>query len=50
MIQVNMSQIEKYKQKPPAVFIRLVGVNYGTFTIILGKIEVENQKYLNEHP
>ena len=50
MLQVNMSQIDKYKQKPPAVFTRLVGVNYGTFTIILGKIEVENQKYLNEHP
>jgi hypothetical protein len=45
-----MSQIEKYKKMPPAVFTRLVGVNYGTFTIILGKIEVENQKYLSEHP
>ena len=45
-----MNQIEKYKQKPPAVFTRLVGVNYGTFTIILGKIEIENQKYLIEHP
>jgi hypothetical protein len=45
-----MSQFEKYKQKPPQVFSRLVGVNYGTFTIILGKIELELSKYLNEKP
>lgn len=44
-----MSQLEKYKQKPSTVFTRLVGVNYGTFTIILEKIETENQKYLAEH-
>lgn len=45
-----MSQFEIYKKKPPQVFSRLVGVNYGTFTIILGKLELEHQKYLNEKP
>jgi Helix-turn-helix of DDE superfamily endonuclease len=28
----------------------LVGVNYGTFTIISQKIEVQYQKYLAQHP
>jgi len=45
-----MSQFELYKQKPPMVFTRLVGLNYGTFTIILGKLELEQKKYLNEKP
>jgi len=35
-----MSQFNKYKQKSPAVFTRMVGVNYGTFTIILEKLQV----------
>lgn len=45
-----MSQFDIYKQKPAQVFTRLVGVNYGTFTIILGKLELELVKYLNEKP
>lgn len=40
-----MSQFDKYKQKPPAVFTRMVGVNYGTFTIILEKLQVVFYKY-----
>ena len=35
-----MSQFDKYKQKPPAVFTRMVGLNYGTFSIILDKLRV----------
>lgn len=45
-----MSQFKIYKQKPPIVFTRLVGVNYGTFTILLDKLAFEHQKYLNEKP
>jgi hypothetical protein len=45
-----MSQIEIYKQKPPLIFTRLVGVNYGTFSILLSKIESEFTKYLSEKP
>ena len=33
-----MSLYEKYQRKKPAEFIRLVGVNYGTFQIILQKV------------
>ena len=36
-----MSVFEKYQQKRPAEFTRLVGVNYGTFQIILAKLEAE---------
>lgn len=36
-----MSIFEKYKQKSPHEFTRLVGVNYGTFQIILAKLEAE---------
>ena len=36
-----MSVFEKYKQKSPAEFTRLVGVNFGTFQIILAKLEAE---------
>ena len=45
-----MSQFDKYKQKPPAVFTRMVGVNYGTFTIILEKLQVVFYKYQSEKP
>lgn len=43
-----MSQFDKYKQKPPAVFTRMVGVNYGTFSIILDKLQVTFIEYQNE--
>ena len=43
-----MSQSDKYKQKPPAVFTRMVGVNYGTFSIILDKLQVTFIEYQNE--
>ena len=36
-----MSVFEKYKQKSSTEFTRLVGVNYGTFQIILAKLEAE---------
>jgi len=45
-----MSQFEIYKHKPATVFTRLVGVNHGTFAIILAKVESEYKKYLNEKP
>lgn len=45
-----MSQFDKYKQKPPSVFTRMVGVNYGTFTIILEKLEITLVKYQSEKP
>jgi len=45
-----MSQFNKYKQKSPAVFTRMVGVNYGTFTIILEKLQVVLNKYQSEKP
>jgi len=35
-----MSQFDKYKQHPPAFFTRMVGVTYGTFAIILDKLQV----------
>jgi len=40
-----MSVFEKYKMKRPAEFTRLVGVNYGTFEIILKKLENEITRY-----
>lgn len=43
-----MSEFDKYKQKPPAVFTRMVGVNYGTFSIILDKLQVTFIEYQNE--
>ncbi len=36
-----MSVFEKYRMKRPTEFTRLVGVNYGTFQIILEKLENE---------
>jgi hypothetical protein len=43
-----MSQFDKYTKKPPAVFTRMVGVNYGTFTIILEKLQATYISYQNE--
>lgn len=40
-----MSIFEKYKLKRPADFTRLVGVNYGTFNIILAKLKNEIIRY-----
>lgn len=45
-----MSQFDKYKQKPATVFTRMVGVNYGTFSIILEKLQVALSKYQSEKP
>ncbi len=45
-----MSVFEKYKSKRPAEFIRLVGVNYGTFQIILTKLENEITRYKQQKP
>lgn len=36
-----MSVFEKYQQKSPTEFTRLVGVSFGTFQIILQKLEAE---------
>jgi hypothetical protein len=43
-----MSQFDKYKQKPPLVFTRMVGVSYGTFSIILEKLQISFLEYQNE--
>ncbi len=45
-----MSVFEKYKRKRPAEFTRLVGVNYGTFQIILKKLENEITRYKQQKP
>ena len=45
-----MSVFEKYKLKRPAEFTRLVGVNYGTFQIILDKLENEIIRYKQQKP
>lgn len=45
-----MSVFEKYKSKRPAEFTRLVGVNYGTFQIILEKLENEITRYKQQKP
>jgi hypothetical protein len=45
-----MSRFEKYKLKRPSEFTRLVGVNYGTFQIILKKLENEITRYKQEKP
>lgn len=42
-----MSLFDKYKLKRPAEFTRLVGVNYATFMIILGKLQDEIARYRN---
>jgi hypothetical protein len=41
---------EKYKLKRPAEFTRLVGVNFGTFQIILEKLEAEIIRYKQQKP
>ncbi|MGI8788826.1 MAG: helix-turn-helix domain-containing protein [Pyrinomonadaceae bacterium] len=41
---------EKYKSKRPAEFTRLIGVNYGTFQIILEKLEREITRYKQHKP
>jgi hypothetical protein len=46
----RMSVFEKYKMKRPAEFTRLVGVNYGTFEIILKKLENEIARYKSQKP
>lgn len=45
-----MSVFEKYKLKRPAEFTRLVGVNSGTFQIILKKIENEITRCKQQKP
>ena len=45
-----MSVFEKYKLKRPLEFTRLVGVNYGTFQIILEKLENEITRYKQQKP
>ena len=45
-----MSVYESYKIKKSAECTRLVGVNYGTFQIILQKLEVEIERYKNAKP
>jgi hypothetical protein len=45
-----MSVFEKYKLKRPAEFARLVGVNFGTFQIILKKLENEITRYKQLKP
>ena len=45
-----MSVYENYKIKKSAEFTRLVGVNYGTFQIILQKLEVEIERHKNAKP
>lgn len=45
-----MSVFEKYKKKRPAEFTRLVGVNFGTFQIILAKLEAEIIRFKQQKP
>ena len=45
-----MSVFEKYKLKRPAEFTRLVGVNFGTFQIILEKLDAEIARYKQQKP
>lgn len=45
-----MSLFEKYKQKRPSEFTRLVGVNFGTFQIILDKLEREITRFKQQNP
>jgi hypothetical protein len=40
-----MSMFDKYKLKRPAEFTRLVGVNFGTFAVILEKLKNEIARY-----
>ena len=47
---MRMSVYENYKLKKPAEFTRLVGVNYGTFQVILQKLEIEIERHKNAKP
>ena len=46
----RMSVYENYKMKKPSEFTRLGGVNYGTFQIILQKLETELIRYKQAKP
>jgi hypothetical protein len=45
-----MSQFDHYKAKKPEDFLRLVSVSYGTFTLILVKLQEQYRRYLLEKP
>ena len=45
-----MSVFEKYQQKRPAEFTRLVGVSCGTFQIILEELENQITRYKTQKP
>ena len=45
-----MSVFEKYKLKRASEFTRLVGVSFGTFQIILEKLEAEVVRYKQQQP
>ncbi len=45
-----MSVFEKYKLKRPLEFTRLVGVSFGTFQIILEKLENEITRFKQQKP
>ncbi len=43
-----MNIFEQYRKSSAAEFQRIVGVNKGTFTILLKKFEDKKNKYLSE--
>ena len=45
-----MSLYEKYQPKKPAEFTRLVGVSYGTFQILLPKLEQQIKEHKQQKP
>ena len=45
-----MSLYEKYQPKKPAEFTRLVGVSYGTFQILLQKLERQIKEHKQQKP
>ena len=45
-----MSLYEKYQRKTPAEFTRLVGVSYGTFQILLQKLEQQIKEHKQQKP
>ena len=45
-----MSLYEKYQPKKPAEFTRLVGVSYGTFQILLQKLEQQIKEHKQQKP
>ena len=45
-----MSVFEKYKKKRPAEFTRLIEVNFGTFQIILEKLENQITRFKQQKP